>query len=261
MARRGLILFAPQFPTETKSAMAKSSTQRKEARAGAPAVDFGSESHGHGGGSHSTSLADAAYERIKFGIISLRYRPGAYVNEAQLCTDLEFGRTPVHHAVMRLALDGMLEIVPRKGIIVRPISLHEVMASVEVRLMNEPACARLAAERGTEDEFAALQACLKRAERFTASRNIMGLMNADREFHSILARASRNKLLEQILQRLHEQSLRFWFISLSDPAHLKGVDAEHWEVLHALEARDASRAETAMRAHIESFRDHIRASV
>ncbi len=81
----------------------------------------------------------------------------------------------------------------------------------------------------------------------------MGLMNADREFHSILARASRNKLLEQILQRLHEQSLRFWFISLSDPAHLKGVDAEHWEVLHALEARDASRAEAATRAHIESF--------
>jgi DNA-binding GntR family transcriptional regulator len=135
------------------------------------------------------------------------------------------------------------------------------MASVEVRLLNEPACARLVAERGTDEEFASLEACLKRAERLTVSRNVMGLMNADREFHGILARASRNKLLEQILQRLHEQSLRFWFISLSDPVHLRGVDNEHWEVLRALESRNPQRAEAAMRAHIESFREHIRASV
>ncbi len=241
--------------------MAKTSTQRKEARAPAFTEELRSELDVRTTNSHASSLADMAYERIKLGIISLRYRPGAYVNEAQLCTDLELGRTPVHHAVMRLALDGMLEIVPRKGIIVRPVSLHEVMASVEVRLMNEPACARLAAERGTPDEFAMMEACLKRSGRMIASRNIMGLMNADREFHSCLARASRNELLEQILQRLHEQSLRFWFISLSDPARLKGVDAEHWEVLHALQARDPDGAESAVRSHIESFRDHIRASV
>jgi DNA-binding GntR family transcriptional regulator len=240
--------------------MVKPPTQRREPRRGA-----------HGNGSAAAlvlrsqgggrSLADAAYERIKLGIISLRYVPGAYVNEAQLCADLEFGRTPVHHAVMRLALDGLLEIVPRKGIIVSPISLNEIMASVEVRLINEPACARLVAERGTADEFGALAACLKKAEHLISARNIMGLMNADREFHSVLARASRNKLLEQILQRLHEQSLRFWFISLSDPAHLKGVDVEHWDVVRALQSRDAARAEEAMRAHIESFRDHIRASI
>lgn len=238
--------------------MTKPSTQRKESRRGAhdnrrPAPKLRT--------SGAPSLADAAYERIKLGVVSLRYPPGGYVNEAQLCADLELGRTPVHHAVMRLALDGLLRIVPRKGIIVSPISLDEVMASVEVRLMNEPACARLVAERGSAEELAALGACLKRAGHLIATRNIMGLMNADREFHSILAHASRNKLLEQILQRLHEQQLRFWFISLSDPAHLKGVDAEHWEVLHALQARDGARAEAAMRAHIESFRDHIRASV
>jgi len=241
--------------------MAKPSRQRNEWRAPAHAEDAAGELPLRGRRPRPASLADAAYERIKLGIISLRYRPGAYVNEAQLCTDLEFGRTPVHHAVMRLALDGLLEIVPRKGIIVRPISLQEVMGSVEVRLFNEPAAARMVAERGTEDELAALASCLKRAERLVGSRNIMGLMNADREFHSILARASRNKLLEQILQRLHEQSLRFWFISLSDPAHIKGVESEHWAVVRALQARDPVAAEAAMRTHIESFRDHIRTSV
>jgi DNA-binding GntR family transcriptional regulator len=162
---------------------------------------------------------------------------------------------------MRLALDGLLEVVPRKGIIVRPVSLQEVMAGVEVRLINEPACARMAAERGTEEEIEALATCLKRAERMIAARDVMGLMNVDRAFHRTLAHAAHNPLIEQILERLHEQSLRFWFLSLSDPAHLKAVDQEHWEIVHALEARDPDRAEATIRHHIESFRDHIRMSV
>jgi DNA-binding GntR family transcriptional regulator len=209
----------------------------------------------------TTSMSDAAYERIKVDVISLRYRPGSYVNEAQICSGLGMGRTPVHHAVMRLALDGLLEVVPRKGIIVRPVSWQEVMASVEVRLINEPACARMAAERGTEEEFVALAARLKRAERMINARDIMGLMNCDREFHRILAHAAHNLLMAQILERLHEQSLRFWFLSLSDRAHLQAVDAEHWEVVRALRARDPDRAEATIRHHIESFRDHIRKSV
>ena len=103
--------------------------------------------------------------------------------------------------------------------------------------------------------------CLKRGERMIQSRDIAGLMNIDREFHIILAKAAHNAIIEQILKRLHEQSLRFWFISLSDPAHLKAVDAEHWEVVKALKNRDADRAESAIRDHIQSFRDHIRQTV
>jgi DNA-binding GntR family transcriptional regulator len=202
-----------------------------------------------------------AYERIKGGIISLQYPPGAYINEAQLCSDLVLGRTPVHHAVMRLAHDGLLEIVPRKGIIVSPISLHDVMACLEVRQLNEEACAGMAAKRASAEELADLAACLRRSEQLLATRNITGLMNVDREFHNLVARASRNRPLEQILQRLHEQSLRFWFIGLRDPARLQIVDSEHREILRALETRDPALAEAAMRSHIESFREYIRESL
>ena len=215
----------------------------------------------HAGKVRPPSLSETAYERIKLDIISLHYRPGSCLNEAQICAHLKLGRTPVHHAVLRLALEGLLDILPRKGIVVRPISLQEVMASVEVRLINEPACVRLAAERGSEDDFEALATCLKRGRRMIEARDITGLMNVDREFHRILAQAAHNPLIQQILERVHEKSLRFWFISLSDPAHLKAVDAEHWEIVHALKARDTERAESAIRRHIESFRDQIRASV
>jgi DNA-binding GntR family transcriptional regulator len=63
------------------------------------------------------------------------------------------------------------------------------------------------------------------------------------------------------VQRLHEQSLRFWFVTMRDAAALHGVDREHREVLWALEARDPGRAEAAMRAHLVSFRERIRESL
>jgi DNA-binding GntR family transcriptional regulator len=241
--------------------MRKVSTQRKDTRRGTHEEHTAPARLSRRSGRRTGSLADAAYERIKGRIISLQYPPGAYVNEAQLCSDLTLGRTPVHHAVMRLAHDGLLEIVPRKGIIVSPVSLQDVMACLEVRLLNEQASARMAAERAGAEELAGLAACLKRSEQMVAARNITGLMNVDREFHGLVARASRNRMLEQILQRLHEQSLRFWFIGLRDPARLQIVDSEHREILQALQARDPALAEAAMRSHIESFREYIRDSL
>lgn len=231
------------------------------AKSAAAAATARSPGKSRAGVTRAPSLSDKAYERIKLGIISLHYGPGSYLNEAQICTELRLGRTPVHHAVLRLALEGLLDIMPRKGIIVRPISLQEVMASVEVRLINEPACARLAAERGSDDDFEEMANCLKRGRRMIEARDITGLMSVDREFHRVLAQAARNPLIQQILERVHEKSLRFWFISLSDPAHLKAVDGEHWEIVNALKARDPERAESAIRHHIESFRDQIRATV
>jgi DNA-binding GntR family transcriptional regulator len=82
-------------------------TQHKESRAKAPDGKPDPEWSVGGPGVRTMSLADAAYERIKLGIISLHFRAGAYVNEAQLCADLEFGRTSVHDAVIRLALEGI----------------------------------------------------------------------------------------------------------------------------------------------------------
>lgn len=207
-----------------------------------------------------TSASVEAYELIKQRLITLEYPPGRYLNEAQVCKDLGIGRTPVHHAVTRLALEGMLEIMPRKGIVVRPLSMEDALAVSEARIINEPACARLVAERITKKELADIQAIVRPAAAMSRSRDVPGLMNMDRMFHRALARACRNPVLEQILLRLHERSLRFWFVSLSDPEHLDRVASEHAAVIAALQSHDADKAETMMRLHIQSSQDHIRKS-
>lgn len=209
----------------------------------------------------SLPLATRAYDAIKLKVITLEYRPGTYLNEAQICGDLDLGRTPVHEAVSRLALEGMLEVMPRKGVLVRPVSLDEVMANIEARLIVEPQCLRLATERATADELAQLAALLDAARGVLARRDVNGLMQADRQFHAAITRAARNPVLESILQQLHDRSLRFWFISLSEGSHQLQVDTEHRAILRAMQARNPDAAERAIRAHIQSFRETIKRSL
>lgn len=212
-------------------------------------------------GNPRKSLAEQAYDAIKLRIISLEYRPGAYIVESTIAKELEFGRMPVHEAIARLAHEDMLEIIPRKGVVVRPISLDEALSNIEARLVNEPAAARLAAQRATADDVAEIASILKGALPMLARRDIKGLMQIDWRYHSAIARAVRNPVLEDILRRLHERSLRFWFISLSDSKHLHQVNEEHQEILKAFETRDGAAAEKAVRAHIESFRETIKRTI
>src|SRR6185437_384077 len=110
----------------------------------------------------SQSLRDSAYEAIKQRIITCAFKPGEYINELQLSSLLKIGRTPVHQALDRLMLEGMVEVIPRKGVIVKPISLNEVLQIIEVRLINECYCARLAAERANDADIAEMDDNLAR---------------------------------------------------------------------------------------------------
>lgn len=203
------------------------------------------------------SLRETAYEAIKHRIITCAFRPGDYLNEAMVSALLGIGRTPVHQALDRLMLEGMVEVMPRKGVIVKPISLNDVLQIIEVRLLHETYCARLAAQHADNDDLAAMDKLLARAEEWTKARNIEQLMLLDREFHALLARAARNQVLAELLHRLQDRSLRFWFVSLTAPGHLEAVQSEHAALVAALRARDPDAAEAAMRAHIESFRHNV----
>ena len=203
------------------------------------------------------SLRDVAYKAIKHRIITCVFKPGDYLNEAYISTVLRLGRTPVHQAIDRLELDGLVEVIPRKGVIVRPVSFDEVMQIVDTRLHIEPWGVRLAAERAVEKDIVAMEDILVRSEHATGVRDIEQMMLLDREFHVALARATRNDVLAEILRKLHERSLRFWFISLVDASHHGEVQVEHQTVVQAIRDRNLDAAEGAMRSHIESFRRSI----
>jgi DNA-binding GntR family transcriptional regulator len=203
------------------------------------------------------SLRDRAYQEIKRRINKMEFRPGAYLNEAQISRTLRIGRTPVHQALDRLMLEGLVQVIPRKGVMVESISLDQVLQIIDVRLVNEPFCVGLAAERATPAEVSQLRTLLDAAGPLIRARDREQLMDLDRQFHWKISLAARNAVLADTISRLHDRSLRFWFISLGDDLQLRRVDEEHRAILDCVVRRDAAGAADAMRHHIESSRKHI----
>jgi DNA-binding GntR family transcriptional regulator len=203
------------------------------------------------------SLRDQAYEAIKDRIITCKFKPGEYINEASVSELLGLGRTPVHQALDRLMLEEMVEVIPRKGVIVKPVVLLDVLQMVDVRMINETHCARLAATRAGDGEIEAMSKVLRQARAAVGRRDIHALMKFDREFHLLLGGASRNFELTEVVRKLNERSLRFWFISFTTPDHHHSFQQQHEAIFEAVRDHDADAAEQAMRVHIETFRKSV----
>jgi DNA-binding GntR family transcriptional regulator len=203
------------------------------------------------------SLRDAAYEAIKQRIITCKFKPGECINEAGVSALLGFGRTPVHQALDRLMLEEMVEVIPRKGVIVKPVVLQDVLQLIDVRMINETQCARLAAVRADDGELDGLREVVKRAREAIADRNVHSMMTLDRKFHLLMAQATKNVELAEVIRKLHERSLRFWFISFTTPDHHNSFQEQHEQIFEAIRGRDADEAEQAMRRHIETFRRSV----
>src|SRR5262245_49504020 len=109
------------------------------------------------------SLRDQAYDAIKDRIITCQFKPGECINEASVSALLGLGRTPVHQALDRLMFEEMVEVIPRKGVIVKPVILQDVLQMIDVRLINETQCARLAAERADDSHIENMSNVLGRA--------------------------------------------------------------------------------------------------
>ena len=203
------------------------------------------------------SLRDAAYEAIKHQIITCKFKPGECINEASVAALLGFGRTPVHQALDRLMLEEMVDVIPRKGVIVKPVILSDVLQLVDVRLVNETYCAQLAAERADDADIRELEAVVGRARKAISDRNIQMMMMLDRDFHLALGRATKNNELAELIRKLNERSLRFWYISFTTPDHHSRFQEQHEAILAAVRNHDANRAMIAMRAHVEAFRKSV----
>lgn len=204
------------------------------------------------------SLQDSAYREIKRRIVTLVYRPGQQINTAQICQQLRIGRTPVHLAIHRLETERLIEIQPRRGITVRPIDAEEVRQLVEARMMIEPELAALAAQRGTEREFAAMRDVLDRLAVTLEAGDGEEFMTVDTEFHRMVAAAARNQPLSTFLVGMHERCLRVYFMSVSRNEQDVRVMDEHEAIYVALVARDPAGAADAMRKHVESLRENLK---
>lgn len=200
------------------------------------------------------SLNELAYRRFKQALVTLSYKPGEYLNTAQVMNDLDMGRTPINQAIHRLANEGLLQVIPRKGVMVSPLSMDDALELIEVRLANEMLCMRLASQKITERQIATLTELNRQIEAASQERDRVRMMTLDHEFHQELAQIAGNNMLADILSVLHARAQRFWASTLSREGHMREVIDEHRVIIAALAAQDSAAAAEAAQAHILSFR-------
>jgi DNA-binding GntR family transcriptional regulator len=199
------------------------------------------------------SQNEQAYAQLKQALTTLVYKPGDYLSTASLMDELTLGRTPINHALHRLATEGLVQVIPRKGVIVAPLSIDDALELVDVRLANEALCMRLAAERITKGEIQQLKNLAREFDLAASRRHITEVMNLDRLFHEHIAAAARNHILAEILKVLHARSQRFWAISLAMEDHLSEVQVEHQAIIKSLSDGNPQASVIAIEEHVLSF--------
>lgn len=199
-------------------------------------------------------LSEQAYEQIKHRILRLEFRPGEFLNEMEICKMLSLGRTPVHQAVHRLMLDGLLDIIPRKGLLIRPESMNEILHVIEARWTVEPGVAALAAERATREQIEHLRALLDDAAKSAGPDGRQRQMEIDHQFHETIALASGNTVLADVIRPLHERSGRLWHLQLQATDDVQKTQTEHEAIYDAIARGDKDAATRAMQAHLSSLR-------
>jgi DNA-binding GntR family transcriptional regulator len=203
------------------------------------------------------SQGERAYLLIRDQIVTLKLAPGAVIEEAHLRQELGLGRTPIREALQRLAHENLVTFVPHRGTFVCDINLTDLHRLTEVRVEMEGYAARLAAERGSAGDRAAMEALMQELETIDES-DVHTLIRLDQRIHRQVYRATRNAFLQAMLEESFNLSLRIWFLGLDRGVRLKEAVEEHRRLLDAIVSRDAQKAEAVMRQHITGFEHAIR---
>ncbi len=199
-----------------------------------------------------------AYEQLHTRIVRLQLAPGELIDESQLASELDLSPTAVREAIRLLVHDGLVQVTPRHGLYVAPVSLDDLAQLSEMRVSLEGLCARLASQRASEDELAVLMA-LRQEHQHPADDDSERLFALDHRFHQAIARAAHNKYLARTLETFFGLSQRLWYLALPEIGTLPAAIARHVELVQAIKAGDADLAERLMQAHVQNFYDEVQA--
>jgi DNA-binding GntR family transcriptional regulator len=197
-------------------------------------------------------LSDQAFRQIKRDIIRCALAPGIEVTEAQLAERYRLGRAPVRVALLRLGHEGLVRPVPRRGYVVAPITLRDVQDIFQLRLLLEPAAARLAAGRVDGERLRRLDTLCRAGYTPGDRASASAFLRANKEFHVTIARASGNERLAETLARLLEEMERLFHLGLAVRNRTTEMQHEHATLVNALVAGDGTTAARLAVEQIES---------
>jgi DNA-binding GntR family transcriptional regulator len=164
------------------------------------------------------------------------------VSETELSERLGIGRTPIREALQRLARERLVNILPRRGIIVSEINVKSQLRLLEVRRELERLISRSAARRATPEERAQFRGLAANFEKSAKANDDVAFMRTDREFNSLQAAATHNEFAIGAMGLMHGLSRRFWYIHYKQAADMPLTAKLHADIARAIAGGDEARA-------------------
>jgi DNA-binding GntR family transcriptional regulator len=197
------------------------------------------------------SAAERAYNFAKWAILNAVYTGGEVITEAGLARELGVSRTPVREALLRLEVEGLVTLEPRRGAVVAEFSMHDVEDVLEARVLVENhTAARSFCNRGTL--LPAAEAIHEEMKQRRNERDTAGFTDADRRFHELIVDAADNAVLSSIYRMLRERQTLFTSVLVRGrPDRMDAAVAEHDKIIDALAGDDEAAFCTIVNEHLQ----------
>ncbi|WP_246529279.1 GntR family transcriptional regulator [Microvirga zambiensis] len=205
----------------------------------------------------ASSLTEKVYQLLRAQILSGELEPGRELSEAELAEQFGVSKTPVREALATLRSEGFVRTFPRRGYQVVPITFGDVAELFEVRAMLEAGAAELACARITDEELDQLDRLADVAYDRYEQPSLKRFIQANRDFHVAIARASGNERLYQLSVRQIDELERIFYLG----ARLRDISGEtkddHHEIVRVLRSRDPVAARAIMIRHNDMTRQNL----
>ena len=197
-------------------------------------------------------LRDVVFNTLRQAILRGELKPGERLMEIQLANKLGVSRTPIREALRKLELEGLVNMVPRKGAEVADITEKSLRDVLEVRKALEELSVQLACEKITEEEIEELKRVAERFKDTLIDQDVTKIAEADVAFHDVIYTATDNQKLILLLNNLREQMYRYRVEYLKKEEAYPQLIAEHEELIDNISKRNKEEATRIMCEHIDN---------
>lgn len=196
------------------------------------------------------TLSDKAYQFIKNKIITCEYPPNSMINETMICDAINSSRTPVREAINKLEQDNLVRVIPKKGIIIKDVTLNDIKLIYETRILIESYSLKTYGREMDIDYLKMLRATL------TTNTDLQAFFDLDDTFHSYIVAQTKNIYLINTSRSISDHNMRLRVLSgKSVEKRVEVTTTEHTEILDHLINREYDKAVDALVDHLEKAKE------
>lgn len=202
------------------------------------------------------SMVDRVYAELELMIVTCKLPPGALLSEAELSKQLNVSRTPVGEALQRLAREGLVNILPRRGILVTEVSISDQLQLLELRREISRFVARAGARRARPEEREQLRQVAANFLHAAQNNDDIELLRADKEFHDLFVACAHNAFALRTLVSMDSLSRRFWIAHRASTGERPEAAKLHSDIAIAIadgNEQSAMQASDALSDYLDQF--------